>query len=319
MTAPSEGKVGLEFQLDKRDRDSVEGSLDIQSKDAIPLNDGQSAGRRRSRVDGSAKAVGGARAVSSSSADTDEKGVNNIVSEGGARGSEGDGLGGTGGGGGGTAETVAAAGLRLRSEGPEATVLLRARRRVPVVGSSGQPIMLLSSTLPSSPTTSSPAAVVTATGSSDGTAHAPGTTAGQRNDGKVSRQVGDLATGLETAEAARGETRDMFVCVYWDGAARDRAHVEAYPAETGGEGGGGEGAGPSLLLSLGVRVPTLAIVDSHAASKFAERVVRQIAVQVDDEKRARGEKKTSDQQQGRHQAGKLRLAGVDAKSVVVGN
>lgn len=238
--------------------------------------------------------------MSSLSTDTDEEDENNASGEGGAIREWKEA--GRGGGGVAAAEAAAAtAGLQLRSEAPESMVLLRARRRIPVVGSSGQPIMILSSSSPTPPTTST-TAVVTAT---------------RTSDGKASRQRNSTSS-LEAAEAARGETRDMFVRVFWDGAARDRAYVEAYPTRAGRGESGGEG-GQSPLLSLGVRVPTLAVVDAHAALKFAERVVAQIAVQVDDEKLARGEKKLSDRQKCRHHGGRLRLSGVDAKSVVVGN
>ncbi|CAM9155214.1 unnamed protein product [Hapterophycus canaliculatus] len=317
VTAPSEGKVGLEFQLHEQGCDSKEGCRTNPGRDASPLKAGQSAGRKHGDPDGGGlgRSVGTAQVGSFLSADTDEEGSNSTGGEGGARGLEGDGR---AGGGGGTLEAASIAGLRLRSEAPEATVLLRARRKVPVVGSSGQPIMVLSADSPVASTAAVAAAAAasgTATRTSDGAAQAPGTPSGQRGDGKASRQR-DSTSSLETAEAARGETRDMFVRVYWDGAARDRAFVEAYPAKAGCGESGAEGR-QSLLLSLSVRVPTLAIVDSHAASNFAERVVTQIAVQVDDEKLGKREK-TGDQQQGEQRGGKLRLAGVDAKSVVVG-
>ncbi|CAM9493838.1 unnamed protein product, partial [Ectocarpus sp. 13 AM-2016] len=86
------------------------------------------------------------------------------------------------------------------------------------------------------------------------------------------------------------------------------------------------GGGQRVPLRLGVRVPTLAIVDSHAASKFADRVARGIVIQVGDEKddSGRGKKPTSGrakrQQHHHHQEGEgLRLAGVDANSVIVGD
>lgn len=224
------------------------------------------------------------------------------------------------------------AGLQLLSEAAGAKILLRARREMPVVGSSGQPITVVSSLPASSPAAAS---AVAAEGATRGVPRQSGgaQNASQGQDGgpQQHRQVQNETMGrqheqsrnssLEVPEAARTKTRDMVLHVYWYGAARDRAYVEVFPARKKDRNSGiGEEWQSEQVLRLAVRVPTLAIVDAKAASKFAERVVQQMAIQIDEEKGGgvgRGKKGRGGQPQQRGQ--KLRLAGVDEKSVVSGN
>lgn len=224
------------------------------------------------------------------------------------------------------------AGLQLLSEAAGAKVLLRARRKIPVVGSSGQPIAVVSSLPTSSP------AVASAFAAEGATRGGPRQSGGAQNptqDPDGGRQQQEQArhetagrqhepsrnSSLDVAEADRTETRDMVLHVYWDGAARDRAYVEVFPArKTGQNRAAGEVGQSQQVLRMAVRVPTLAIVDAKAASKFAQRVVQQMAIQVDEEKGGgvgRAKKGRGGQPQQRGQ--KLRLAGVDEKSVVSGN
>lgn len=330
----SEGRVGLEFPLD---RDTGGGS---GGGSTIPGDAASSSTKEILIDDGDLTAVPGAANVAPSLPGADETDAGKPSGGGAGEGKSA----GQGGG--------ATAGLQLRSEAPGSTILLRARRKMPVVGSSGHRIMAVSTKLPSppggGPTSPAPGATTTpggearsaaTQGGDDGgpppTTMPPGQprTLADNNGHQRESGAAGLEPSAEAAAAARGETRDVVVHVYWDGSARDRAHVEVFPAnrECGGSaddaGGGGEGPGPPplSLLRLGVRVPTLAVVDAQAAVKFAERVVQQIAVQVDDEKaRGAGGKGGGgvggqQQQQQRQWGQRLRLAGVDAKSVDAGN
>ena len=130
-------------------------------------------------------------------------------------------------------------------------------------------------------------------------------------------------------EAPRREVQDMVIKVYWEGSARDRAYVEAYPAKaergrrTGSKGNSSLYYGHhNRRLRLSVRVPTLAVVDAQAATKFAERVAQQIAIQVEGDTAGGvagdGQKQQRQQQQQQQEhkpAARLRLVGADAKAV----
>eukprot|EP00903_Cladosiphon_okamuranus_P006391 g6256.t1 len=328
VTDMSEGKVGLEFPLDRHTGSSAGGST-------VP-GDATSSSAGEQIVDDRGRTVLPDAAITAPTLPgADDEDEDNLCGSGGAAEGAEKSAGRRGG---------EAAGLQLRSEAPGSTILLRARRKMPIVGPSGQKIMAVSTKLPSprgggGGGGTPPAAAGTTTTASSGEALAaphvgddnplrmpPGPSRIMMMDGQ--RESGG---GLEVAEAAaRGETRDAVVHVYWDGPSRDRAHVEVFPAEGDrgwGGGPGDEGDKTLPLLRLGVRVPTLAIVDAQAAVKFAERVVQQIAIQIDDENgRARGRKRGGTVQQqhwGQRQqqrwGQRLRLAGVDAKSVVAGN
>lgn len=304
--------MGLEFPLDKHTSSSVHGSS-ASGEAERSSTDGQSKEGRHKLADCgmfpvAADAEGMAFSVNGEGDQVEHFG-DGYSSSNGRTGEE---------------DNRDAAGLNLRSEAPKATIILRARRKVPVVGPSGQPIMVVSSNpSSSSPTTTSDASAVAA-GEGGLTVMPSGKqdliTAVQRDSSCSS------SSSLETADASRGETRDMVVRLYWDGAARDRAYVEAYPPRKGGGGAGEEEWGQRFPLRLGVRVPTLAIVDSHAASKFADRVARGIVIQVGEEKddsgggkKPTGGRAKRQQQQQQQQGEILRLAGVDAKSVIVGD
>lgn len=311
--------MGLEFPLDRHTGSSVGGST-------IP---GEAAS---SSIEGNFTDDGGLT-VSPDAAIT-------APSLPGADDEDADNLDGSGDGGEGSGRTLgrgdrATAGLQLRSEAPDSTILLRARRRMPVVTSSGQRIMAVLAKPPPPPGGggggTAPAAAGTTTAPSDEARAAthgdegvpPKMPPGQSRNTMMVDGQRESGSGLEAAEAAaRGETRDVVVHVYWDGPARDRAHVEVFPAkgDRGWGGSGDEVDQPVPLLRLGVRVPTLAIVDAQAAVKFAERVVQQIAIQMDDEKsRTVGNKSGGAGQRQQQWGQRLRLAGVDAKSVVAGH
>lgn len=302
--------MGLEFLLDRHIRTSDNGGSTIPGDaESSPIEGQSGTGRQSLAVDEGdiPLATDAAKVASSSSADTDEEDEDTIIGGGGEgrRTEEG--------------EEGATAGLQLRSEAPGATVLLRARRKIPVVGASGQPIMAVTPP-PFSPTAAAATGTATPNGGPQHATQGDGgpTVPSAQNKNKTARQR-ESSGNLETTEAARVETRDMIVQVYWDGAAKDRAYVEAYPAKKGDREGGGTGdeGDQCLLLRLGVRVPTLAIVDAQAASKFAERVVQQVSIQMDDERVGARGKRGGGQRQQHGQT--LRLGGVDAKSVVAGN
>ncbi|CAN0069986.1 unnamed protein product [Ectocarpus sp. 12 AP-2014] len=316
VTTTSEGKVGLEFPLDKHASNSVHGSSASGEAERSSA-DGQSKEARHKLDDcGGFSFAADAEGMGFSVGYEDDQ-----VEPFGDGHSSNSGNGRTG------EDKRDTAGLNLRSEAPNATIILRARRKVPVVGPSGQPITFVSSNpSSSSPTSNSDASSAVAAGEEGGLTLI--TPPGKHDDAKTAtKRDSSCSSGLETADASRGETRDMVVRLYWDGAARDRAYVEAYPTRKGGGRVGGEEGGQRVPLRLGVRVPTLAIVDSHAASKFADRVARGIVIQVGDEKddSGGGKKPTSgrakrQQHHHHHQEGeRLRLAGVDAKSVIVGD
>lgn len=297
--------MGLEFPLDRSTRKSVDGGSIVPDDAASPVSNEAEVAPLLFMLD----ADGGG-------ADNPGDGGHGKITVGGSEGA------------------AAAAGLQLLSEASGANILLRARRKIPVVGSSGQPIMAISSLAGSSPAAATAA---------DGTAREaprqsggvhnlvkeedggrPTTPSGQQQQALIgtadSEHEASRNSSLEVPDAARTETRDMVVHVYWDGAARDRAYVEAFPAKGKDQHGVADEAGQSQqILRLAVRVPTLAIVDAKAASKFAERVVQQMTIQIDEEKAgaAGGRKARAGQPQQRGQ--KLRLAGVDKKSVVSGN
>lgn len=115
----------------------------------------------------------------------------------------------------------------------------------------------------------------------------------------------------------RENDEGMVIHVYWEGENRDRAFVEAHAAEDGSVGREGD---PRECLRLGVRMPTLAIVDAKAATFFAERIAEQVVIEVyTDNVSTEGEqgemlrKETEDGQQKENM--RLRLVGADAKAV----
>lgn len=215
----------------------------------------------------------------------------------------------------------------------EVTIILRTRRKVPVVGPSGQPITTLKplskGTLKTDDGASktiedSPPEAQHRGKESDSVSGAPSLVDSSLTP-SVEPKNRSSSSGLEV-EDPRGEAQDMVVKVYWEGAARDRAYVDAYPAKVGGKRRkGSKGSSSSAAdchhnrhLRLSVRVPTLAIVDALAAVKFAERVAQQIAIQVE------GDTVWGVARDGHHQqeerskrATRLRLVGVDAKAVFV--
>lgn len=238
----------------------------------------------------------------------------------------------TGGGGGdgrnGNGDDTSVADMQLHSSAPDATVVLRTRRSVPVVSSSGQPVM---TTATKNPTTAGTTIEPTegAPKTARGGKAAAGCKDNTSNSDLLSEENQKLSapepSGRLEAEASRVETQDMIIHVYWEGAARDRAYVEACPVKD--KGRGAKGSAIRRCLRLGVRVPTIAIVDAQAAANFAERVVQQIAIQVGDETlrggKGRGKKQQQQkrqrqqQQQEQRQGMRLRLSGVDAKTVLV--
>lgn len=327
VTAPSEGKVGLEFLLDRHNTGTSEndGSTASTGGDASQsVEDKSGTGRQRLAVDeggGAAAPVSDpgnnmAAVAAATFAGADEGGYVNCCIVGGVGDERTTARG----------EKEVAAGLPLRSEAPGATVLLRARRKVPVLGASGQPIVGGSAAATGTATATATASPTASPTSKGGPRRAtkenggPTLPSGQNKNKTVTSRQRESSGNLEATEATRGETRDMVIQVYWDGTAKDRAYIEAYPAKKGdrGEGGaGGEGDQCPLLLRLGVRVPTLAIVDAQAASKFAERVVEQVSIQMGDQRvSARGTRGGGQRQQ---YGQTLRLAGVDEKSVVAIN
>lgn len=169
---------------------------------------------------------------------------------------------------------------------PEIMILVRVRRRVPVVGSAGQRLI----------SRSTPAAA---------------TVEGVKNEHSSS-----------DAEGVSYETREMIIHVYWEGMERDRAYVEASYAEKQNKGkmgrrGRGRGGGKHGNMDnskqercrrLSVRVPTLAVVDAKAARKLAERLAQQVLIEVVDGEVAGG---------SRQSAPTLRLAGVIARASIV--
>lgn len=118
--------------------------------------------------------------------------------------------------------------------------------------------------------------------------------------------------------------------VYWEGAARDRAYMEAYPAKkhckmasrqregSASPGGATCGHHPRRnIMRISVRVPTLAVVDAQAACVFAERLVQQVViVLIDADGKGTGGVTLGQHHQQRQQrmTMKLRLVGVDARS-----
>lgn len=116
--------------------------------------------------------------------------------------------------------------------------------------------------------------------------------------------------------AAPGETLDMVIQVYWEGAARDRMYVVAIapkrePGSVGPSCSRVLGTDPPETLArlyLSVRVPTLAIVDAQAATKFAERVAHQLVIGVSGAKGAVC---------GKSQIVQLRLNGLGMKTTAV--
>lgn len=338
VTSPAEGKVGLEFPDDSQ----IDGALTTDDQINLGGGDGGGGGadgpRRTSPLDG----TGTTRPSDdeddedtdySDDGDDDDDNFGNNNNNNGAGAEE-------------VASNYCSADdplvqvVQLRSMAPDATTLARVRRRVPVVGPAGHQIMTTTSSTRGRVLVSSqhrPGAAAAAAAqapprnSKDNASYDCGdgdTISGTTGDSvNVSSKAshGAKSTGsLETAEtASRGKTRDMVVQVYWEGAARDRAYIEVYPAkmESGGRGRGGTGtsAGNHIstssrrCLRLGVRVPTLAIVDAQAAAKFAERVAQQVAIEVVDDG---GGSMGAGKQQS---TTRLRLGGVDAKAVVAGS
>lgn len=208
--------------------------------------------------------------------------------------------------------------IQLRSTAPDAITLVRIRRRVPVVGSAGQP-MTTASTRGRVIATSQhhPGAATQAPRSKDNASYRGDVESRSTTGDNFAKALDDVGSSgsIETEAASRGQTRDMVVQVYWEGNARDRAYVEVYSAklESGRRGKGDKGSTGNCstrCLRLGVRVPTLAVVDAQAAAKFAERVAQQVAIEVDD---------GSSMRAGQQQSTRLRLGGVDAKAVVGGS
>lgn len=300
--------MGLEFLLDRHTPTlENDGSTTTPGDDASRSVEGESgAGRQRHAVDVGylpllSDAENMTAAASTSTNNMDEEDADSSIIGGGEEGSttaEGEG--------------GATAGLQLRSEAPGAKVFFRARLKIPIVGESGQPIMGGSAAVGTATPSSGPQQGIHGDGG-------PTMTSG-KNKNKAGRQR-ESSGILEKTEAARGETRDMIVQVYWDGAAKDRAHIEAYPAnnkcDRGREETGEEGS-QCPLLRLGVRVPTLAIVDAEAALKFAKRVVQRVSIQMEDDMVCARGKRGGGQRRQQH-GETLRLAGVDVKSVVAGD
>ena len=271
----------------------------------------------------------------------------NVCIESGDDGGGGEGGGGGSEGAGATNAVVVAADRRQRPSAAarDVTVLLRTRRNVPVVGPSGQPI-----------TTLKPLSKGTLKTDEGGVPKAPIegslSEARCRGKGKESDAVSGMTSPVDSSimprieaggsrsssslevEAPRGEAQDMVIKVYWEGAARDRAYVEAYPAKVGGKRRKGSKGNSSTYschhnrhLRLSVRVPTLAVVDALAATKFAERVAQQIAIQVEGDAvveevagdRQKHQRQQEQQEQQHKPAARLRLVGVDAKAVFIMN
>ena len=115
----------------------------------------------------------------------------------------------------------------------------------------------------------------------------------------------------------REKDEGMVIHVYWEGENRDRAFVEAYAAEDGSVDQEGD---TRKYLRLGVRMPTLAIVDTKAATFFAERIAEQVVIEVyTDSVSTEGEQEEmlQNETEGGQQKEKmrLRLVGADAKAV----
>lgn len=116
-------------------------------------------------------------------------------------------------------------------------------------------------------------------------------------------------------------TQDMIVRVYWEGTDRDRAYVEACcpTADAVGVSGGGSSRGGAVSekkqqLRLSIRVPTLAVVDANAATKFAVRLAQQVVIEVEEEEGVGG---SGNQLGVCVTTATLRLAGVDGKATAV--
>lgn len=115
----------------------------------------------------------------------------------------------------------------------------------------------------------------------------------------------------------RETDEDTIIHVYWEGENRDLAFVEAYAAEDVSVGRKG---GPRKCLRLGVRLPTLAIVDAKAATMFAERIAEQVAIEVDTNSELmegeQGEMVRKEKEDGKQKEEmRLRLVGADSKAV----
>lgn len=310
MTDTSEGKVGLEFPLDRHIGNTGDGKTAPGGSVSSSIEEKSCGGKQRYVDEGGLTAAPDAAEMAPSLPHADGEDVDSLGGGDGGKRTPGQG-------------ERATAGLQLRSEAPGATILLRARQKVPVVGSSGQRITVVSST-PASPPGGGTASAAAGTTPPPPSGVVQSATQGGDEVGQQTKPPTNMmlmmneqpepSGGLETPEAAaRGETRDVVVHVYWDGLARDRAHVEVFPAERD------RGQHLQPLLRLGVRVPTLAIVDAQAAIKFAERVVQQMAIQINDEKLRAWSKRGGAGQPQQQWGQRLQLVGVDEKSVVAGN
>lgn len=192
----------------------------------------------------------------------------------------------------------------LRSTGPDATILVRTRRQVPVISPSGQPVAALPKAL-------FPPGATGITGTNGDTSKSQRKKSGSATAPPFGPEKESLEIGngsRSEGESTRAETLAVVVHVYWEGAARDRAHIEVYPAKDRGKRVGVDNCLGSCL-HLSVRVPTLAIVDAKAATKFAERVAQQVTIEMDDDSKVvGGGRGGQQQQQQQHQrVMKLRL------------
>lgn len=116
---------------------------------------------------------------------------------------------------------------------------------------------------------------------------------------------------------SREKDEGTIIHVYWEGENRDRVFVEAYLAEDVSVSREGD---PRKCLRLGVRMPTLAIVDEKAATLFAERIAEQVVIEVYTDSGSmegeEGEMIQKEEEDGQQkETMRLRLVGADAKAV----